>query len=78
MTWGNLCHSTPKIPSKYFLLTLAPQGIPCTGFVCGNGPPGFNLMCDVELKRAGRGSLEQKRAMIGQTTLHIVKWYNNS
>ncbi|MGH0165991.1 UNVERIFIED_CONTAM: hypothetical protein FKN15_049846 [Acipenser sinensis] len=34
-------------------------------------------MCDAELKRAGRGSFEQKMAMVGETTLHVVKWYDN-
>ncbi|KAJ8386986.1 hypothetical protein AAFF_G00161630 [Aldrovandia affinis] len=34
-------------------------------------------MCDAELKRAGRGSFEEKIAMVGETTLHVVKWYDN-
>ncbi|RXM35176.1 PiggyBac transposable element-derived protein 3 [Acipenser ruthenus] len=59
------------------VLTLAQQGIHCTGTVRGNRLPGVNLMCDAELKRAGRGSFEQKMAMVGETTLHVVKWYDN-
>ncbi|XP_033911326.3 piggyBac transposable element-derived protein 2-like [Acipenser ruthenus] len=55
------------------VLTLAQQGIHCTG----NRLPGVNLMCDAELKRAGCGSFEQKMAMVGETTLHVVKWYDN-
>ncbi|XP_058868693.1 piggyBac transposable element-derived protein 3-like [Acipenser ruthenus] len=58
------------------VLTLAQQGIHCTGTVRGNRLPGVNLMCDAELKRAGRGSFEQKMAMVGETTLHVVKWYD--
>lgn len=34
-------------------------------------------MCDAELKRAGRGSFEQKMAMVRETTLYAVKWYDN-
>ncbi|XP_023195555.1 piggyBac transposable element-derived protein 3-like [Xiphophorus maculatus] len=59
------------------ILTLAHQGIHCTGTVRSNRLPGVNLMCDVELKRTGRGSFEQKIAMVGETTLHAVKWYDN-
>ncbi|RXM29424.1 PiggyBac transposable element-derived protein 3 [Acipenser ruthenus] len=59
------------------VLTLAQQGIHCTGTVRGNRLPGVNLMCDDELKRTGRGSFDQKMAMVGETTLHVVKWYDN-
>ncbi|KAJ8386987.1 hypothetical protein AAFF_G00161640 [Aldrovandia affinis] len=59
------------------VLTLAQHGIQCTGTVRGNRLPGVNLMCDAELKRAGCGSFEEKIAMVGETTLHIVKWYDN-
>ncbi|KAJ8409212.1 hypothetical protein AAFF_G00242330 [Aldrovandia affinis] len=59
------------------VLTLAQHGIHCTGTVRGNRLPGVNLMCDAELKRAGRGSFEEKMAMVGETTLHAVKWYDN-
>ena len=59
------------------MLTLAQQGIHCTGTVSGIRIPGVNLMCDDELKRAGRGSFEQKMAVVGETTLHVVKWYDN-
>ncbi len=59
------------------VLTLAQQGIHCTGTVRGNRLPGVNLMCDAELKRAGRGSFEQKMAMVRETTLYAVKWYDN-
>ncbi|XP_032364124.1 piggyBac transposable element-derived protein 3 [Etheostoma spectabile] len=59
------------------ILTLAHQGIHCTGTIRGNRLPGVNLMCDAELKRTGRGSFEQKTAMVGETTLHAVKWYDN-
>ncbi|KAJ8409938.1 hypothetical protein AAFF_G00209790 [Aldrovandia affinis] len=34
-------------------------------------------MCDAELKRAGRGSFEEKMAMVAETTLRVVKWYDN-
>uniref|UniRef100_A0A3P9JWZ2 PiggyBac transposable element-derived protein domain-containing protein n=1 Tax=Oryzias latipes TaxID=8090 RepID=A0A3P9JWZ2_ORYLA len=44
------------------ILTLAQQGIHCH---------------DAELKRTGRGSFDQKTAMVGETTLHVVKWYDN-
>ncbi|KAJ8348980.1 hypothetical protein SKAU_G00275690 [Synaphobranchus kaupii] len=57
------------------VLTLAQPGIHCTGTVRGNRLPGVNLMCDAELKR--RGSFEQKIEKIGETTLHVVKWYDN-
>uniref|UniRef100_A0A3B3IBA3 PiggyBac transposable element-derived protein domain-containing protein n=1 Tax=Oryzias latipes TaxID=8090 RepID=A0A3B3IBA3_ORYLA len=43
------------------ILTLAQQGIHCAG----------------TLKRTGRGSFDQKTAMVGETTLHVVKWYDN-
>ncbi|XP_051971544.1 piggyBac transposable element-derived protein 2-like [Xyrauchen texanus] len=59
------------------VLTLAQQGFHCTGTVRGNRLPGVNLMCDAELKRAGRGSFEQKMAMVRETTLYAVKWYDN-
>ncbi|XP_048859480.1 piggyBac transposable element-derived protein 3-like [Brienomyrus brachyistius] len=59
------------------ILTLAQQGIHCTGTVRSNRLPGVNLMCDAELKRTGRGSFEQKTAKVGETTLHVVKWYDN-
>ncbi len=36
-----------------------------------------SLMCDAELKRTGRGSFEQKMAMVRETTLYAVKWYDN-
>uniref|UniRef100_A0A665TR44 PiggyBac transposable element-derived protein domain-containing protein n=1 Tax=Echeneis naucrates TaxID=173247 RepID=A0A665TR44_ECHNA len=58
------------------ILTLAQQGIHCTGTVRSNRLPGVNLMCDAELKRTGRGSFEQKTAMVAETTLHAVKWYD--
>lgn len=59
------------------MLTLAQQGIHSTGTVRSNRLPGVNSMCDAELKRTGRGSFEQKTAMVGETTLHAVKWYDN-
>ncbi|KAJ8351854.1 hypothetical protein SKAU_G00233300 [Synaphobranchus kaupii] len=34
-------------------------------------------MSDVELKRTGHGSFEQKIAVVGETILHVVKWYDN-
>ncbi|KAJ8351852.1 hypothetical protein SKAU_G00233280 [Synaphobranchus kaupii] len=58
------------------ILTLAQQGIHCTGTVRGNRLPGV-LMSDVELKRTGHGSFEQKIAVVGETILHVVKWYDN-
>uniref|UniRef100_H2L551 PiggyBac transposable element-derived protein domain-containing protein n=1 Tax=Oryzias latipes TaxID=8090 RepID=H2L551_ORYLA len=59
------------------ILTLAQQGIHCPGTVCSNRLPGVSMMCDPELKRTGRGSFDQKTAMVGETTLHAVKWYDN-
>ncbi|XDV42919.1 hypothetical protein PO909_011497 [Leuciscus waleckii] len=58
------------------VLTLAQQGIHCAGTVHGNRLPGVNLMCDAELKRVGRGSFEQKMAIVGETTLHTVSEQN--
>ncbi|CAK6978168.1 unnamed protein product%2C partial [Scomber scombrus] len=34
-------------------------------------------MGNPELKRTGRGSFEEKMAVVGETTLHVVKWYDN-
>ncbi|XP_024153448.1 piggyBac transposable element-derived protein 2 isoform X2 [Oryzias melastigma] len=59
------------------ILTLAQQGIHCAGTVRVNRLPGVSMMCDAELKRTGRGSFDQKTAMVGDTTLHAVKWYDN-
>ncbi|KAJ8257577.1 hypothetical protein GJAV_G00187270 [Gymnothorax javanicus] len=59
------------------ILTLAQQGIQCTGTVRSNRLPGVNLMCEAELKRTGHGSFEEKTAMVGETILHAVKWYDN-
>jgi hypothetical protein len=63
--------------SVHLVFTLAQQGIDCTGTVRGNRLPGVNLMYDAELKRAARGSFQQKMAMVEETTFHIVKWYDN-
>lgn len=30
-----------------------------------------------ELKKAGRGSYEEKMAVVGETTLHVAKWHDN-
>uniref|UniRef100_A0A8C3A2I5 PiggyBac transposable element-derived protein domain-containing protein n=1 Tax=Cyclopterus lumpus TaxID=8103 RepID=A0A8C3A2I5_CYCLU len=59
------------------VLTLAQQGIHSIGTVRCNRLPGVSLMSDAELKRTGRGSFQQKMAMVGETTLHVVKWYDN-
>ena len=59
------------------VLTLALQGIHCTGTVRGNRLPGTNLTSDADLKRAGRGSFTEKVAVVGETTLHAVKWFDN-
>ncbi|KAM9851196.1 matrix-remodeling-associated protein 5-like [Aulostomus maculatus] len=69
--FGNWFTSVPLI------LTLAQQGINCAGTVRSNRLPGVNLKCDAELKRTGRGSFEEKMAMVGETNLHAVKWYDN-
>lgn len=37
--------------------------------------PGVHLLCETELKSTGCGSLELKAAMVGETPLHAVKWY---
>lgn len=58
-------------------VTLAEQGIQCTGTVRGNRLPGVNLKSDADLKRVGRGAFEEKMAMVTETTLHVVKWYDN-
>uniref|UniRef100_A0A3Q4MXL3 PiggyBac transposable element-derived protein domain-containing protein n=1 Tax=Neolamprologus brichardi TaxID=32507 RepID=A0A3Q4MXL3_NEOBR len=59
------------------VVTLNEQGIGCTGNVRGNRLPGVNLKSDADLKRAGRGAFEEKIAMVRETTLHVVKWYDN-
>ncbi|XP_033971608.1 piggyBac transposable element-derived protein 3-like [Trematomus bernacchii] len=59
------------------VLTLAQQGIHTIGTVRCNRLPGVNLKCDAELKKKGRGSFEEKMAIVGETTLHVVKWYDN-
>lgn len=59
------------------VLTLARQGIHCTGTVRCNRLPGVNLKSDTDLKRAGRGTFEEKIALVGETTLHVVKWFDN-
>lgn len=59
------------------VLTLAQQGIHCIGTVRCNRLPGVSLKSDAEMKRTGRGSFQQKMAMVGETTLHVVKWYDN-
>ncbi|XP_070819483.1 piggyBac transposable element-derived protein 2-like [Chaetodon trifascialis] len=59
------------------VLTLVQQGIRCTGTVRANRLPGVNLKSDADLKRAGRGAFEEKMALVGETTLHVVKWYDN-
>ncbi|KAK7904676.1 hypothetical protein WMY93_017283 [Mugilogobius chulae] len=56
------------------VLTLAQDGIHSAGTVRSNRLPGVNLMSDAELKRSGRGSFTQKTAMVGETTLYVVKW----
>uniref|UniRef100_A0A669E9M9 PiggyBac transposable element-derived protein 3 n=1 Tax=Oreochromis niloticus TaxID=8128 RepID=A0A669E9M9_ORENI len=59
------------------VVTLNEQGIRCTGTVRGNRLPGINLKSDADLKRAGHGAFEEKIAMVRETTLHVVKWYDN-
>ncbi|CAI5644706.1 unnamed protein product [Oreochromis niloticus] len=59
------------------VVTLNEQGIRCTGTVRGNRLPVVNLKSDADLKRAGRGAFEEKIAMVRETTLHVVKWYDN-
>uniref|UniRef100_A0A8C6WVW5 PiggyBac transposable element-derived protein domain-containing protein n=1 Tax=Neogobius melanostomus TaxID=47308 RepID=A0A8C6WVW5_9GOBI len=59
------------------ILTLAQEGIHATGTVRSNRLPGVNLIADAELKRSGRGSFIQKTAMVGNTTLYAIKWYDN-
>ncbi|KAL7372345.1 hypothetical protein ABVT39_014762 [Epinephelus coioides] len=56
--------SKPK--SVPLVVTLAQQGIRCTGTVRGNRLPGVNLKNNADLKRAGRGAFEQKMAMSDQ------------
>nr|XP_046274248.1 piggyBac transposable element-derived protein 2-like [Scatophagus argus] len=53
------------------VVTLAEQGIRCTGTVHGNRLPGVNL------KRAGHGPFKEKMAMVRETTLYVVKWCDN-
>ncbi|XP_047446638.1 piggyBac transposable element-derived protein 3-like [Mugil cephalus] len=59
------------------VVTLAEQGIHSTGTVRSNRLPGVNLKSDADLKRAGRGAFEEKMAIVRDTTLHVVKWYDN-
>ncbi|CAM4569051.1 unnamed protein product [Leuciscus chuanchicus] len=58
-------------------LELARQGVHCLGTVRSNRLPGSNMISDAELKRSGRGSFEEKTALVSNTTLHAVKWYDN-
>ncbi|KAI3368068.1 hypothetical protein L3Q82_026890, partial [Scortum barcoo] len=60
--------------SVHLILTLSQH---CAGNIPNNRLPGVNLMCEAELKRTGYGSFEQKMAMVGETTLHVVKRYDN-
>uniref|UniRef100_A0A3B4ZMF2 PiggyBac transposable element-derived protein domain-containing protein n=1 Tax=Stegastes partitus TaxID=144197 RepID=A0A3B4ZMF2_9TELE len=59
------------------VITLAEQGIRCTGTVRGSRLPGVNLKSDADLKKEGRGAFEEKMAIVRETTLLVVKWYDN-
>lgn len=59
------------------ILTLAKDGIHATGTVRSNRLPGVNLTSDADLKRTERGSFTEKIALVGDTSLHAVKWHDN-
>lgn len=58
------------------ILTLSQQGTHCVGIVCNYRLPAVSFMCEAGLERTGHGSLEQKMAVVGDITLHAVKWYD--
>lgn len=56
---------------------LAQQGIHCVGTVRLNRLPGSCMAKEEDLKKAGRGSFQEKTALVGSTELHAVRWYDN-
>ncbi|RXN16689.1 piggyBac transposable element-derived 2-like protein [Labeo rohita] len=58
-------------------LELARQRVHCLGTVRSTRLPGNSMVSDAELKRSGRGSFQEKTAIVGNTTLYAVKWYDN-
>ena len=56
---------------------LATKGIWCIGTVRQNRIPNLTLKSDVELKKAGRGSYDEKVATVDGVTVSAIKWQDN-
>ena len=63
--------------SLKLLIQLAKDGIFVLGTVRQNRLPSCQFSSDIELKKKGRGTFEEKETTIDGTTVRAVKWYDN-
>ncbi|CAK6983053.1 piggyBac transposable element-derived protein 2-like isoform X1, partial [Scomber scombrus] len=63
--------------SLQLFVALANNGIPALGTVQQNRLQGCNFSTDAEMKKKGRGALEEKQAVIDNVEIRAVKWFDN-
>lgn len=63
--------------SLQLFVALANNGIPALGTVQQNRLQGCNFIADGEMKKKGRGTLEEKQAVVDNVEIRAVKWFDN-
>ncbi|XP_046402676.1 piggyBac transposable element-derived protein 3-like [Ischnura elegans] len=63
--------------SLALLTELHKKGVYSLGTVRCNRIPGCNLLPDKELKKRGRGSIDEKEATVDGVSVRVVKWFDN-
>ncbi|CAN9509212.1 unnamed protein product [Ophioblennius macclurei] len=58
-------------------VALANKGIPALGTVKQNRLHGCNFSADSEMKKKGRGTFEEQRAVVDNVEIRAVKWFDN-
>ncbi|XP_071440054.1 piggyBac transposable element-derived protein 3-like [Hetaerina americana] len=59
------------------LIELHKKGVSSLGTVRCNRIPGCILLPDKELKKRGRGSIDEKEATVDGVSVRVVKWFDN-
>uniref|UniRef100_A0A667WQ57 PiggyBac transposable element-derived protein domain-containing protein n=1 Tax=Myripristis murdjan TaxID=586833 RepID=A0A667WQ57_9TELE len=57
--------------------TLANKGIPALGTVQQNRLHGCSFCSDTDMKKKGRGTFEEKKAVVDSAEIRAVKWFDN-
>ncbi|XP_043994869.1 chimeric ERCC6-PGBD3 protein-like isoform X2 [Gambusia affinis] len=74
---NHLLYFDRQFTSFDLFAALTDKGIPALGAVEQNGLQGCSFSTNLEMKKKGLGSFEEKRAAVGDLEIRAVKWFYN-